>query len=316
MLNKVQAYIDKHQLFSKHDHLLLGVSGGPDSVCLTHVLSELGYKHLSIAHVNHCIRGVSATNDALYVKELAEELDIPFHEIEVDTLAYTDQHKLSIEDAARQLRLQFFKQISEQWAIHKVVLAHNANDQVETMIMRFIRGSGMQGLCGIEPLKDIMGITVTRPLLSTWRTEILDYLKEKDVTCCFDASNSEPIYTRNKVRLQLIPELEKYNPNLGETLLRTAEIFAEDENYLKNETEQWLVSVIEKKKANEIRLNVKRLHELPSAMQRRVVRSSIEQVQGHLENVSLLYIDNFLMNKLSTIKLDKRGILHTSKDRL
>jgi len=317
MLTRIKAYIEKYELWSPDDPLLLGVSGGPDSVCLTHILKALhSKKSLTIAHVNHQIRGVSAQRDARFVEKLAEKWGIPFVETTVDTPSYAQHNKLSLEDAARKIRFQFFEEIAEKRQINKVVLAHNANDQAETIVMRFLRGSGLQGLAGIEPCKMMGQLTLVRPLLTIWREDIIRYLKAQSVDYRLDRTNQKPLYLRNKVRLKLFPELKKYNPNLGPTLLRMAEIFLEEKNVLEQETREMLPDIIRESTRQGLRLNKNKLYGLPLALQRRVVRAAIEQVQGDLEGVSLLYIENFLQNQLTTITLDQRGILHTSKGRL
>ncbi|MFH1428124.1 MAG: tRNA lysidine(34) synthetase TilS [Candidatus Margulisiibacteriota bacterium] len=316
MLDKIQSYIEQHKLFSPKDKLILGVSGGPDSVFLVRVLTSLKYKHLAIAHVDHMIRGISAEKDARFVKALAKKLKLSFFDLQIDTPLYAKENKLSLEEAARQIRLQFFEELSTRLKTNKVVLAHNANDQAETIIMRFLRGSGMQGLVGIEPQKKIGKLNVCRPLLNTWREEIMAYHKENKEAFCIDETNKEEIYLRNRVRLSLIPELQKYNPNLGETMLRMAEVFREEESFMRLETERLLKEVIQNKKKNALRLDPKKLYKQPLAMQRRIIRTAIEQVQGDLDNVSLLYVENFIRNNLTTIRLDDRGILHTSKEKV
>ena len=306
-------YITENNLFNKKEKLLLGVSGGPDSVFLVHALKELGYADFSIAHVNHQLRGVSAQKDAEFVKELAENFKVLFFEIKVPTTDYAKENKLSIEDAARIIRLDFYKQILAKVHFDRVVLAHNANDQVETILMRFLRGSGLQGLIGIESLKIINKLTVARPLLTTWRKDILKYLDHKKIRYCQDISNKKPIYLRNKLRLKLIPILEKYNPNFGKTMIRMAKVLLEEHNYLNGQTQKLLEEVIQINTPSAIKFNRKKLFSLPIAMQRRVVRAGIEFVQGHLDGVSSLYIENFINNKLTVIKLDNKGILSTGK---
>ncbi|MFA5928364.1 MAG: tRNA lysidine(34) synthetase TilS [Candidatus Margulisiibacteriota bacterium] len=316
MLTKINDLIIKNELFTPKDHLLVGISGGPDSVCLVLVLLELGYKHLSLVHVNHKLRGESSQRDAKFVQKLGRELKLPVYISVVDTNAYAKKKKLSIEDAARQLRFNCFAKLAIKLRASKLVLAHNANDQVETVLIKLIRGSGNQGLLGIEPLRNIDGLTVARPLLTTWRKEIMGFLKIRKQSCCLDHTNSQPIYLRNKVRLSILPQLEKLNPNIGQTILRMTDILQEEEKYLRGESQCLATAVIKEKNSKGSLLDKKKFYSLPLAMQRRVLRLVIEEVQGHLENVSLLYIDNFLENKLTTIKLDKRGILHTSKEKL
>jgi tRNA(Ile)-lysidine synthase len=206
MLSKLQLPV------APAEPLLVGVSGGADSVALLDALVQLGHRP-HVAHLNHQWRGNDSDADAEFVRELAGRYGLP-----VTTEARAVPHN---EDAARQARFEFFESID----IRNVVLAHTADDQVETFLMRLIRGAGVEGLAGILPEKQIGRLRILRPLLGVWRTEVIDYLKSRQLTWREDRSNADRQFLRNRLRHELLPLLEReYNPGIRDALWRTAEI--------------------------------------------------------------------------------------------
>jgi tRNA(Ile)-lysidine synthase len=210
--------------------VLAGISGGPDSLCLLGVLQEAGYQ-IIVAHFNHQLRP-EAELEAAAVSERARQLGLPFVTASADVRTYAGAQGLSIEEAARLLRYRFLFEAARQHGAQAVAVGHTADDQVETVLMHFLRGAGLAGLKGMEyrlvlPTFDA-GIPLVRPLLSLWRADTESYCRTHALEAHFDASNTDTVFFRNRLRLALIPELEKYNPQIKEALLRTAQALQGD----------------------------------------------------------------------------------------
>ena len=203
IFEKTLSTIKKYNLIEKGDKIVLGLSGGPDSVCLLHLLNRMKDVldiEVYAAHLNHQIRGMEAQKDALYVSDLCERLGITFFVKSIDVPKYCKENKLSIEEGARKLRYEMFFEIKESLNADKIAIAHNMNDQAETVLMRMMRGTGLQGLKGIDYMRD--GVII-RPILDIERADIEAYCEEHKLTPRIDATNLETIYTRNKIRLEL-----------------------------------------------------------------------------------------------------------------
>jgi tRNA(Ile)-lysidine synthase len=230
MLDKIAMILGDECLLDANATWLVGVSGGPDSVCLLHLLHSQGY-HLIAAHVNHGLRP-EAEQEARSVGYFVHGLGIDFISSCVDVRSFADEQSLSIEEAARRLRYQYLFEQAEKTSASAVLIAHNADDQVETILMHLLRGSGLTGLRGMEyrtlpnPWSD--RIPLVRPLISTWREEILAYLAEHDIGYISDQSNFDTTFFRNRLRHELFPILEEYNPRIRENLLRMSQINKED----------------------------------------------------------------------------------------
>jgi len=213
MINRVQKYINGHKLFTKDNNLLLAISGGADSVCLFFILKQLGYK-FELAHCNFNLRGKESQEDESFVKELANKYAIKYHIKSFETQKYANKQKISIQMAARNLRYEWFQELLLVNHFHVVVLAHNQDDNIETFFINLIRGSGINGLCGIKAKNN----NIVRPLLDVRREDIEKYLYENNIAFCNDRSNLDLKYKRNKIRHQLIPLLKEMNPNIQKTI--------------------------------------------------------------------------------------------------
>jgi len=230
MLQQVTSTLRERCHIESSGLLVVGVSGGPDSLCLLHVLHALGYP-LVIAHVDHQLRPESAA-EAAAVEEMATSLDLPFVLHRIDVRAHAMSNHLSIEEAARQVRYQFLFEQARLRGAQAVAVGHTADDQVETVLMHLIRGAGMAGLKGMSfrsllPQFDL-SIPLVRPLLDIWRSETVHYCRSNSLTPQRDPSNDSPEYFRNRIRNELLPLLESFNPRVREALWRTAEILASD----------------------------------------------------------------------------------------
>jgi len=213
MKNKVQYFITEKSLFKREDKLILGISGGADSVCLMHVLLALGCS-FELAHCNFNLRGEESDADENFVKELAKGHQLKIHVKQFDTLAYAAKNKISTQMAARDLRYAWFGKLLIKSSAKYLAIAHHANDDVETFFINLVRGSGLKGFLGIKEKNN----AIVRPLLSVSRLEIEQYLKERNLVFREDSSNTSVKYLRNKIRHELMPLLAEMNPSIQQTV--------------------------------------------------------------------------------------------------
>ncbi|MFQ5867993.1 MAG: tRNA lysidine(34) synthetase TilS [bacterium] len=235
VFSKVKKIIERYNMFSPGDKILVAVSGGPDSVCLLHILDRLAKEmalSLHIVHINHGIRKREAKREEKFVCYLADRMGLPITVKSLDVPSYARRKRLTVEEAARDMRYRAFESLATKLSAKKIVLGHTASDQVETVLMHLLRGSGPQGLSGISPVRKLGSTSIIRPLIEVNREEILNYLKENNLTFCLDSSNKKIEYFRNKIRLKLLPLLRKnYNKNIDGALLRLSEILKEENAY-------------------------------------------------------------------------------------
>ena len=258
MLSKIQPALAR--LLSPGESLLVGVSGGADSVALLDVLVAGGWRP-HVCHLNHQLRGADSDADAEFVRQLAAR-----HEL---ACTIESRKVASDEDAARRARHEFFTSVAARTGINKLALAHTADDQVETFLLRLLRGAGVPGLVGIWPERRIGELRVIRPLLGARREEVLEYLRERGLTWREDASNADTRFTRNRVRHELLPLLEReFNPAIRDVLLRTAEILRDEDFYLLHHVAQSFYMA----SCHGDAVNLKALASYPAAIQRRVLR--------------------------------------------
>lgn len=250
---------------------------------------------LVIAHLNHGLREDEARRDADFVKESARSLGLTFVYGEVDTLKHKEESQLSIEDAARQLRYKFFDQVLNKHYGTKLATAHTLDDQAETVLMRLIRGSGSKGLSGIPPVSK----NIIRPLIETSRKEIEEYLNSKGVKWVEDSSNESEDFLRNKIRHNLVPELTVYNPQIKETLAKTADILRAEDEFITRETRKYFDEVFSINKA-ELTGNLKKYIERDRTIRYSLLRTAVERLNNSLKNISSVHItsaDDFLLSE-------------------
>lgn len=224
MLHKISKYISCNKLLSEGDKVLIALSGGADSVALLHILHRLGYNCIAV-HCNFHLRGDESMRDQHFVEELCKHLNIPLYVIDFDTELYARENKLSIEMAARTLRYKEFEKIRLEESATAIAVAHHRDDSAETLLLNLMRGCGIRGLHGIRPKNG----HIIRPLLCIGRNDILQYLQERGIEYVIDSTNLSSDYTRNKVRLELLPLMAQINPSIEETIADTAERLAEAE---------------------------------------------------------------------------------------
>ena len=220
MWRTVRSYIERNRLLSDDDRrpVLVGLSGGADSVALLSVLVRLGYACVAL-HCDFHLRGEESERDAAFARTFAESLGVPFYQTDFDTVAYAREHHLSIEMAARALRYAWFEELRERLGAQAIAVAHHRDDSVETVVMNLIRGTGIRGLTGIRPRNGF----VVRPLLCVSRTDIVAWLENQGIRYVTDSTNLSDAYTRNFIRLNVLPLLERINPSVREAIARSAE---------------------------------------------------------------------------------------------
>ena len=312
IFEKVLSTINKHNLIDDGDKVVLGLSGGPDSVCLLHILYRLKEKmniEVYAAHLNHQIRGIEAQQDALYISQICEDLGITSFVKSVNVPQYCKENGLSLEEGARKLRYEMFEEIKEKTKSNKIAIGHNLNDQAETVLMRIMRGTGLQGLKGIAYIRDN---EIIRPILDIERSEIEQYCEKYELNPRIDKTNLESIYTRNKIRLELIPYMkDNFNPNIIETIVRMTSSLKSDGDYIELEANKMFkeVSIL---KEDSVEINLNKYATLHNAIKVRVLRSGIKHILGDTNFVDQKHIDDVMeleceskINKMLTLP---RGI--------
>ena len=295
ILQTVREAISDHRMFSRGDSVLVAVSGGPDSVALAHVLITLSVEYSlrpAIAHLNHCLRGPDADRDAEFVIVLARKLGWPIYVEKKDVLALQRSRRLSLEEAGRRSRYDFFDMLSAKHGFNKIALGHHSDDNAELVLINLLRGSGPLGLSGIAPVREDK---IVRPLIRLRRSEIIHYLAEKKIPYVTDASNTDPAFMRNKIRHQLIPELQSaYNPRIIETLNRLGEIIRAEDQWLDDALEPVFKQCVSFRADQKIGLALPEFNQLARAVKRRIIRKAILWVKKDLRRITFLHIDAIL----------------------
>ena len=266
MLNKVRAYIEKHNLLSKEGLHIVALSGGADSVCLLRMMKQLGYR-VEAAHCNFKLRGDESNRDEDFCKSLCKELGLELHTVHFDTRAYASLHGVSIEMAARELRYGYFYQLAEALGAEDIIVAHHADDSIETMLINLLRGTGITGLEGIKPERGM----IKRPLLCLTRRETESYLDEMGQEYVTDSSNMVADVMRNKVRLNLVPMLEDIMDGAKQNITRTMENLSEAAKVVRFTIEQGIARCVEeisdihdKRCGLELKISIDNLRKEPS----------------------------------------------------
>jgi tRNA(Ile)-lysidine synthase len=285
-----RATLQRHALIKKGDHVVIGLSGGPDSVCLFHLLLSIAESKQLIlhpVHINHGFRPGAADEDQAYVEELTASHGISCRSFTYDCNRIAREEKISGEEAGRRVRYDSFALVAdeiEQSGVAKtqikIAVAHHLNDQVETVLFRLLRGTGPDGLAGMEYSRDNgAGISIIRPLLDVKREDIEDYCQIHDLKPCIDLSNNQPLYTRNKIRLELIPYIkDHYNSNFEEAILRLCKIAGDDRSYLGKIADLAFAELLRNTEPFRCALDAAGLRELDPSIRSRVLFKALESI--------------------------------------
>jgi tRNA(Ile)-lysidine synthase len=288
-IKTVRQTIFHYRMIEPGDRVVVAVSGGPDSVCLLDILFRLRHElkvELVVAHLDHGLRPDVDASETRFVGDLAESLSLPF--VTRKTEAHLTLETASLEEKARDLRYAFLRSVKAEQAAQKIATGHTLDDQAETVLMRLIRGSGSSGLAGIPPVRNQ---TMIRPLIDLTRDAVREYLSAQGLSFLTDASNKDPTYLRNHIRLNLIPGLKAIQPNVVEHLGRTAELMRAEKTYLAQEAARWLARWTPAGKGRDVRFPLDQFKALPEAISRHVVRQALLAAGGTLRRVSLVHIE-------------------------
>ncbi len=284
--DRVLKTIEEHNLTDQNQHIVIGLSGGPDSVCLFDVLMKLKDKmNLTIhpVHVNHKFRPGEAERDQEYVEKLCQQRGVKCTSFEIDCNALADELGMTSEEAGRKARYDAFYKTAEKIDADseniKIAVAQNANDQAETVLFRLMRGTGVDGLAGIAYERDERGFKVIRPLLDVYRKEIEEYCEANNLEPVTDHTNGQSIYSRNKIRLELIPYIENgYNENITESLVRLAGIAAADKDFMWQQTERCYAKALEDESECEVIMRRDALAAMHPAVRHRVMLKTFGKI--------------------------------------
>lgn len=291
---KVRNIIAKYNLLDKGDSVIVGVSGGPDSMTLLTLLLELKEEYnlqIYVAHVNHMIRE-NAIKDEEYVKEFCDKNNIKLFIKRENIIEKSKQDKKGLEETGREVRYNFFEEVSKNTNSNKIAIAHNLNDKIETIIMNLTRGTGISGLKGIEPKRE----KYIRPLIEIERSEIEKYCEEKKLNPRIDESNQDNTYTRNKIRNIVIPYIKKeLNTNIINNLNRLSEIVKENEEYLEKITTEAYKGILLEKQEKIIRFDTKKFIKQEKIIQKKLILKGIEEVLGTTQGIEKVNIEDILL---------------------
>ena len=285
---KVRKTINRYGMIDPGDLIIVAVSGGPDSVCLLHLLKDLKDDlkfDLLVAHFDHGLRPDEDESETNFVCHLAASMHLPFETEKAFSLNRAETG--SIEEKARDARYMFLEGVMKKRGAQKIAVGHNLNDQAETVMMRLLRGSGPAGLAGISPYRDHK---IIRPLIEIQREEIFSYLSSRDLSFVVDSTNLETRYLRNEIRLKLMPLLQTYQPRLAEHLGHLAEDLREEDRYIERQVEDWILRNAGLRPNGDIIIPVSTFVHLPRPLRNRVTRQLLKRVKKNLRRIDRVHI--------------------------
>lgn len=298
MEEKVLNTINKYHLIKSGDKIVLAVSGGPDSLFMLYILNKIKNDinialnfDIVVCHINHMIRE-EANAEEEFVKNFCKKINVECYTKRIDVINYANNKKIGTEEAGRIVRYDFFEKIMKSTGANKIAVAHNKNDKVETMIMNLLRGSGISGLRGIEPIRDEKYI---RPIIEIDRKDIEKYCEENDLNPRIDKSNFENIYTRNKVRNIVIPYIkENFNPNIIQTMTRLSDILTEEDDFLNELTKQKYLNLLIDSNNEEIILDLKKFNKEEKVIKKRLIIYTVTRLCGSSKGLEKIHIDDII----------------------
>lgn len=296
MKQKVIETIRKYNLIEDGDKIVLGVSGGPDSISMLNILKEIKDEQIIkfeiyIAHINHMIRE-EAIDDEKYVEDYCNKNNIKCYIKRIDVVKIANDKKIGTEEAGRKARYEFFEEILKKTNSNKIAIAHNINDKIETIIMHLLRGSGLSGLKGIEPIRDNKFI---RPLIECERSEIEQYCEKYELNPRIDKTNFENEYTRNKIRNIVIPYIkQEFNPNIVQTLSRLSDVAIEEIKYISKQTQKIYQQILIEKEDRQIILNLKKFNEQEKIIKSQLILLTTKQLMGSTQGIEKIHIEDII----------------------
>ena len=296
MKQKVIETIRKYNLIEDGDKIVLGVSGGPDSISMLNILKEIKDEQIIkfeiyVAHINHMIRE-EAIDDEKYVEDYCNKNNIKCYIKRIDVVKIANDKKIGTEEAGRKARYEFFEEILKKTNSNKIAIAHNINDKIETIIMHLLRGSGLSGLKGIEPIRDNKFI---RPLIECERSEIEQYCEKFELNPRIDKTNFENEYTRNKIRNIVIPYIkQEFNPNIVQTLSRLSDVAIEEIEYISKQTQKIYQQILIEKEDRQIILNLKKFNEQEKIIKSQLILLTTKQLMGSTQGIEKIHIEDII----------------------
>ncbi len=315
---RIRHTITEFQMIQPRESILIGVSGGPDSVALMHVLMEISKTYstrLAVAHLNHGLRGKESDGDATFVESLARQSGLLFYGEKINLQNMAPYRHLSLEEAGRAARYDFFNHVAESHGYQKIALGHHADDSAELILLNLIRGSGPSGLKGIPAARG----NIIRPLIHVSRHSILSYLNHYQLPYRNDSSNQDERFIRNKIRHQLLPFLKQhFNPKMDRALIQLGTLLSDEENWFAASIDQMMEPCIAAEDSHQIRLYAAALRNFHVAIQRRIIRRAIFRIKGNLRRISFAHVEAVLAQLRSgrqsaslhlpdRIRIDKRA---------
>jgi len=293
MLTKVRAWIAKHSILAEGDKVLVACSGGPDSLALLHIFNTLCLEYnigIYAAHVDHMFRGLESAQEAAFVVDFCRARGIPCYHTAIDVPKVINETSLSGENAARVVRYQYLRQVAAELGGAKIATGHHRDDQAETVLIHMLRGAGSVGIAGIQPING----DVIRPLLCVKRAEIMAYCEAHHLRPQFDSSNFQTEYLRNRIRIDLLPQLEKqYNVAIKDALCRTATIVGDEHEFIRMMAKEvWLEVAAEQ--GDQLFINAKKMELIHVAVQREIFRLAIEKKQGYLTGITFHHVETLV----------------------
>lgn len=320
LIERVLKTIRNYDMLEPGDTVLAAVSGGADSLflllALNHLRNKLRLKNIVVCNLDHGIRGNESKEDSLFVRKIAEGLNLGFIHKKID-LSNKGNKNLSTEEIAREQRYKFFKIAAQSAGANCIATGHTLDDQAETILMRLIKGASLKGMVGIPPLRTEGGLKIIRPLFELEKKEIEKYLDERGVSYRVDSTNLKPIYFRNMVRKEIMPFLEKYNPRIKRALCSLAEHLREDFEFIR-EAREGLKLFAEKSKGKSKTLEIK-LKDIiiqPKALQKEILRDALDRIGGEVKRLSFRHwkeVEQLLKHKHKGSSVDLPGDIRISR---
>ncbi|MEW6053860.1 MAG: tRNA lysidine(34) synthetase TilS [Nitrospirota bacterium] len=292
LANKITATIKKFSMLSGGETVLAGLSGGPDSVCMLHILNGLRERYkltLHAVYIDHGLRPGETVQEREFCKKLCDSLNLQFVAKSVEVKSFAKTQGLNMQEAARQLRYATYDETAYELRADRISLGHTADDQAETLLMRLLRGAGPTGLAGIPPVRK----SIIRPLIDVERKEVEEFLDQQGIEYVIDSSNLRSDYLRNRIRLSLLPVIREFNQDIISTLAKTAAIFRDEERYFEIIVTKTLMKLISRKTASRIELFLAPFEIMDTAIMRRVLRRAVDETRS-LRGISFIHIEDMV----------------------